>query len=207
MNQIISMVAIITADIIDSRAIKVQKWMPELKKTLRFYGKEPQSWEIFRGDSLQLEIAPIKALEAAIHLKASIKQFKEIDIRIAIGIGEKDYEGDSITNSNGSAFENSGSCFDQLKKQTLGIKTPWQDSNKTLNLLFDLASLSMNKWTANAAFVIKTLIEKGMDINQKELAAIVGKSQGNISDTLTRAAFEEIQKLMNYYKDEIQSRC
>ncbi len=201
------MIAIITADIISSRAIKAQKWMPKLKKTLNQYGKEPKKWEIFRGDSLQLEVDPSKALDAAIHLKSSIKQLKEIDIRIAIGIGEKDYQGTSITTSNGSAFENSGACFDQLKKQTLAIKTPWSDSDKTLNLLFDLASLSMDKWTPNAAYIIQTIIEKEEEINQKELAEILGKSQGNISDTLTRAAFEEIQKLMSYYKDEILKKC
>src|SRR5680860_726664 len=115
------MIAIITGDIINSRNVDAQKWMPELKTVLNKYGSEPKTWEIYRGDSFQIETLPIDALKAAILIKSTIKQFKALDVRLAIGIGEKTYESEKITESNGSAFVYSGEAFEKLKKQTLSI--------------------------------------------------------------------------------------
>ena len=74
------MEAIITGDIINSREVEPNEWMPVLKKVLNKFGKEPKSWEIFRGDSFQLNTSPENSLEAAILLKAEIKQWKILDV-------------------------------------------------------------------------------------------------------------------------------
>ena len=121
------MTCIVTGDIINSRGIDSNNWIKYLRKELRKYGKEPKNWEIFRGDSFQLEIEPKDGLIVGFILKAAIKQFKELDLRIGIGIGEKDFESGKITQSNGSAFVNSGECFDSLKKHTLAIKTDFPE--------------------------------------------------------------------------------
>jgi len=138
------MTSIITGDIINSRENNPQIWMPLLKDVLNKYGSEPTQWEIYRGDSFQIEIPPIKALKVAILIKASIKQFKKLDVRIAIGIGDKSYTSKKITESNGSAFVNSGKCFEQLKKNSLAIKSPFKGFDIQMNLLLELALLTMN---------------------------------------------------------------
>lgn len=198
------MVSIITGDIVNSRAIDTQLWLQALKEALAKYGKEPQKWEIFRGDSFQLEVNPEYALEAVVVLKATIKQFKELDIRIAIGIGEKTYAAEKITESNGTAFIRSGECFEQLKKQTLAINTPSNELNQTLNLMFELASLTIDDWSPTSAIIIKTAIENP-EINQKELATILGVRQSNISRGLKRGGYDEIIKMNEYYKKNIQT--
>jgi hypothetical protein len=45
-----------------------------------------------------------------------------------MGIGEKTFAGESISESNGTAFIYSGEKFDILKKEnvTMGIKSPWK---------------------------------------------------------------------------------
>ena len=116
------MTGIITGDIINSKKSDPKQWLNALKTILNSYGKSPLTWEIYRGDSFQLEVNPNLALEACILIKATIKQFENIDVRLAIGIGEKEYHSESITESNGSAFVNSGECFENLKKTTLAIK-------------------------------------------------------------------------------------
>jgi hypothetical protein len=75
----------------------------------------------------------IKALEIKALIKKVAplderKKISTIDVRLAIGIGEKTYSGESISESNGSAFIHSGDKFDVLKKEniTLGIKSPWK---------------------------------------------------------------------------------
>ncbi len=201
------MVAIITGDIIKSRNIEAKHWMPILKKVLNSFGTEPKTWEIYRGDSFQIEIKPEDALHAAILIKAAIKQFKPLDVRLAIGIGEKTYHAEKITESNGSAFIYSGQSFENLKKQTLAIKTEWKDFDKTINLMFDLASLTMDNWSPTSSLIIKTALEAKPESNQQELAALLNKKQSNISTGLKRGGFYEIQKLLNYYQHEIKNKC
>lgn len=200
------MIAIITGDIIKSRAVETVHWLKELKQVLNRFGSEPKQWEIFRGDSFQFEIQPGMALKAALLLKATIKRFKKLDIRIAIGIGEKSYQADKITESNGTAFINSGECFEQLKKNTLGIKTSDKSFDHQMNLMFELASLTMDNWTPTSAGIIKAAIENP-EADQKKLAEKLNIKQSNISRGLKRGGYDEINKMLEYYQKSIGSIC
>ncbi len=199
------MKAVLTGDIINSREGAVDDWINKLKETLDYYGLEPKDWEIFRGDSFQLALTPEKALLAAIHLKAAIKQTKLQDVRMAIGIGEEEYSPSKITESNGSAYIRSGECFEALKKQTLGIKTADENLDQELNLMFSLSLLTADHWSATVAEVIKTTIENPK-MNQKAIAQLLNKSQSNVSEALKRGGFEEIMYLNDFYKTQIAKR-
>lgn len=193
------MTAVITGDIINSRAQKASEWLPILKKVLNYYGQTPGQWEIYRGDSFQLELAPQEALKAALYIKASIRQTSNLDVRMAIGIGDKTHQAQKITESNGSAFIHSGECFETLKKQTLAVKSPNPELDESINLLLALALLTINNWSTVTSLVVKTSIENPQK-NQKELATLLGKSQSNISETLKRAGFEEVIRLEDKYR-------
>lgn len=195
--------AIITGDIINSRKEAPQIWLPHLKEALNNYGQEPKHWEIYRGDSFQLEVIPEKALEAAIYIKSCLKQESIIDVRMAIGLGEKDYDAEKLTESNGSAFVNSGECFEGLKKQTLGIKSNNQAFDDTINLMLQLALLTMDNWHPASSRTLKTAIENPKS-NQKELAKLLGKSQSSISEALLRTGFDEVKKMMQFYTTQLQ---
>lgn len=194
--------AIITGDIINSRKATPEVWLPSLKKALNAYGKEPEQWEIYRGDSFQLEILPEKALEAAIHIKASLKQKKGIDVRMAIGLGEKNYSSGKVTESNGSAFIHSGECFENLKKQTLALKSSSEIFDTTINLMLQLAALNMDNWLPATSRIVRTAMEHPK-ANQKELASLLNNSQSNISEALIRAGFDEVQKMILFYKTQL----
>ena len=200
------MTSIITGDIINSKKSSPKKWLDSLKTILNSYGNSPLAWEIYRGDSFQLEVNPKHALEACLLIKATMKQFEKIDVRLAIGIGQKTYQSERITESNGSAFVNSGECFESLKKTTLAIKTPFETFDKSMNIMLDLALLTINNWTVTTAILIKTALEKP-ELNQLQLANFFGKTQGNISQGLKRAGFDEISKLLQYYKTQIETLC
>lgn len=201
-----NMTAILTGDIINSRSNNAKQWMAALKSALNLYGKEPKHWEVYRGDSFQLEVKPEKALLAVMIIKSSIKQFKGLDVRIAIGIGEKSYQSTKITESNGSAFVHSGKCFERLKKQTLAIETPWPQLDRTLNLLFELTTLSVDNWAPITSEIVKSALINPTS-NQGELGNLLGKKQSNISASLKRAGYEELQKLLQYYQEEISAIC
>ena len=197
------MTSILTGDIINSREVDSQIWLPILKSTLNNYGTTPKKWEIYRGDSFQLEVEPAMAILAAIHLKCSIKQITSLDIRLGIGIGEKGQITSKITEANGVAFINSGQAFDHLNnKKTMALITPWPDINHQMELALDLALLTMNAWPANAARYIQASIEHP-NWKQHELAKHLGKSQGTISQSLNRAGFDDIMKLEKRYRELI----
>lgn len=200
------MTGIITGDIVNSSALAAQVWLPKLKRTLQRYGKEPSEWEIYRGDSFQLEVKPENALMAALHLKAAIKQFAELDVRAAIGIGEKTFKSKKITESNGSAFVHSGKCFEQLKKQMLAIKSPWEEFDSTMNTMLKLALLKINTWSAVNAFIVKTAFENP-GASQIQLAEFIHMDQSNISRGLNRAGYDELLELISHYQKKITELC
>jgi len=151
--------AVLTGDLINSRTSPPEEWMTVLKTVLNIFGKTPKDWELYRGDSFQLETTPKKALFASLMIKARLKHQSNLDVRIAIGIGNKSYETDKITESNGTAFINSGQCFERLKKNTLAISTNLDDIDQTLNLLFQLAVITINNWTPAAAELIELALK------------------------------------------------
>ncbi|WP_282124030.1 SatD family protein [Algibacter mikhailovii] len=200
------MTSIITGDIINSKETLPQAWLATLKLALNNFGNNPKQWEIYRGDSFQLEVPIQDALKAAFLIKAAIKQHKNLDVRLAIGIGKKTFSTPKITESNGSAFVNSGECFETLKKTTLAIKSPYKSFDDQINIMLELAQLTTNYWTSTSANLVKTALEHPQ-LNQKALAKKLNKTQGNISQGLKRAGYDELSKLLDYYKNQIQALC
>ncbi|RAJ16170.1 SatD family protein [Olleya aquimaris] len=196
------MVAVLTGDIINSREGNVLQWLDKLKATLNKYGQAPQEWDMFRGDSFQLVTVPENALKAAIHIKAAIKESKDYDVRIAIGIGEETYKAKKIAESNGPAYVNSGEAFETLKKQTLAIKSGNPEWDEQLNIMLNLALLTANSWSSTVANVILTVLENPTK-NQKDIAKLLGKSQSTISEALKRGGYEEMMQLNAYYQKQI----
>jgi hypothetical protein len=197
------MIGVITGDIINSRKFNTHLWLPALKQALCAYGNEPKNWEIFRGDSFQLEIKePELTLHAALRIKSAIKQIKGLDIRLAIGIGEKDYCTDKISENNGSAYMNSGEEFEKLK-QSIAIKTPWQEFNKEINIYLSLALIIMNGWTPAAAKAMFTVLESETPLNQAELGEKLGIKQSGASQRLARAHYKEISEFEKLFREKI----
>ncbi|MFD2518322.1 SatD family protein [Salinimicrobium flavum] len=193
------MIAVITGDIINSRKEPAPTWLPVLKEVLNHYGKEPVDWEIFRGDSFQLTLPPEEAVFAGLHLKAAIKQIKDLDVRLGLGLGEQEHKAKKISESNGTAYVRSGECFEALKKQNLGIVSGDPEFDETLNLMFLLALLTANNWSQTVAEAIRSSLENPGK-SQKEIAELLGKSQSSLSEALKRGGYEEIMKLEEYYR-------
>ena len=95
------MIAIITGDIINSRDVPPSLWQPKLKAYFSTITSNSNHWEIYRGDSFQIEVSPEHALKVALCIKSLIKSNNIIDARMAIGVGEKDFDGKKITESFG----------------------------------------------------------------------------------------------------------
>ncbi|MGB5941448.1 MAG: transcriptional regulator [Leeuwenhoekiella sp.] len=196
------MTAILTGDIINSR--RNDKWLIPLKEQLNNWGPTPAVWEIFRGDSFQLEVGPELCILSAIQLKAVVKQFSDLDVRIAIGLGTRISTSEKITESNGTAFVNSGTCFDNLKKNTLAIKSTDNGFDEDINLLLELALLTMDNWAPITAEVVKEYLENP-SLNQSQLGKLTGRSQSNVSAALNRAGLKSILKMDAAFRKRLKS--
>lgn len=201
-----NLTSVITGDLINSRKVKKpSQWLDPLKKALRTEGKTPEAWEIYRGDSFQVEVKnPSDAFLMAIRIKATIKCIKNLDVRMAIGIGTKEFTGSKLTESNGEAFINSGEKLEGLKKEkyTLAIKTPWADFDKEMNLYIRLALIAMDNWSRGSAELMSMLIDR-KDTTQKKLAGILGIYQSSVSERQKRANYTEIMELESLYREKI----
>lgn len=213
------MVAIITGDIIASRKLENQEiWLTPLKKLLSSWGERPQNWEVMRGDLFQLEITkPEDALFKAFQIKALIKKIKPIenrktistiDVRMAIGIGEKSFAGKTIQESNGTAFIYSGEKFDNLKKEnvTLGIKTPWEDVDEELNLYLKLVGIFMNNWSVSSSELV-ALILNNPSLTQEEAGMKIGIKQSGVSRRWNRAHIDELLEVEKMFRKKILSKA
>jgi hypothetical protein len=201
------MTSVITGDIINSRGIdKPIRWIKPLKAVLNKLGKEPRDWEIFRGDSFQLEIRDVhQVLMAAIRIKATIKCTKNLDVRMAIGIGEKKYRSQKITQANGEAFIYSGELFERLKKNTLAIRSPWKEVDNQINLLLELALLTMDHWTPSSAEIVRLSMEIP-EATQKEIGKKLGITQGRVSERQKRAGYDEVMKMEQRFRELINEK-
>ena len=200
------MTSILTGDIIKSRSIKNPEiWLSTLKEALTICSQNTSQWEIYRGDSFQLELEnTAESLKAAIYIKACIKTIKGLDVRIAIGIGEKTFTGKSVVESNGEAFLFSGETLERLKKEkvNLKIKTTNEQLNQELNLYFKFALAIMDHWTANSAEIVKLHMEQPQAL-QEELGKHIGINQNAVSSRQKRAHLELIMQLEQLYRQKI----
>jgi hypothetical protein len=205
------MTSIITGDIVNSRGLTNQQaWLNPIKELFADYGKTPKTWQIYRGDSFQIEVKdPADSFMAAIRIKACIRsiQKEELDVRMAVGIGSKSYHASKITESNGEAFIYSGEKFESLKKlkQNLAIKSPWPEIDTELNLMISLASMAMDKWSPLSAEFI-TLSLKNKNLSQKELGDKIERTQSSVSERQKRAHYHEIIELEAFYRNKIQQQ-
>lgn len=197
------MIAVLTGDISNSRGIETKVWLKMLKDVLIKYGDNPGDWEIYRGDSFQLKVEAEKALIAALHIKASVKETKEIDVRISIGIGEESYSAEKISESNGTAYINSGEAFEAMKKESLVISSEHKEKDKLWNMIFDLAMVSADQWSESQANAVKVSIEN-QDKTDGKIAKLIGKSQGTFSVALKRSSYNEIMRMNHLFQESIK---
>ena len=65
------MTSILTGDIINSRNVPSTEWLPLIKAAFNTIGKSPKTWEIYRGDSFQIEVPVLDALITCLTIKAN----------------------------------------------------------------------------------------------------------------------------------------
>ena len=203
------MIVVITGDLINSREFEDPgQWLPGLKEILASASAGPQFWDIYRGDSFQVELSnPEEAFALVMSIKATIRSHKSLDVRMAIGIGEKSFAGAKVTESNGSAFVHSGELLEHLKatKQSLAVRSPWQEWDQEINASLNLALVIMDQWKPKTAQLVRTALEhKGM--SQQEMADLMQLQQAGVSQGLKRAHLSELLAWNDIFSHKLKTQ-
>ena len=210
------MVAVITADLVDSSSYS-DSFLDEVLKSLKSefenlqleYGQNEIDFEIYRGDSFQGVVLRYEdSLRIALRIKSLINKVKFknqnstnilADVKIAIGIGEFEYKGDSIAASNGQAFQLSGRTLDAMKNDArrIRLKTPLENLNAEFEASLFLLDMIMEKWSQASAEVVYFLL-KGL--KETEIATVLKISQPAVNQRKKACGWEAISALLKRFE-------
>ncbi len=198
------MIAIITGDIINSQNTDTELWLPKLKHILGTWSETPANWEVYRGDEFQLKCNVNEVFNRSLVIKSLIKTFENLDVRLAIGIGNEVFTSEKITESNGSAYVNSGRLLTDIKAEgrTLAIKTENEKINRDLNILFKWSSIDFDSWTVATAQIIHELLTN-KELTQDALAKELNITQSSVSQRVKRANYDLILETDLYFRKKI----
>ena len=199
-----SMIAVITADIVNStRLKKAEEKM--LISNLSFILKS-YKFEFYRGDSFQAYIPdPKQALKVVLQVRAAAKRLSSgfsspfTDIRASIGIGNITEPVKDLKTAKGEAFLISGRAFDEMSKtgKRLKIQSANEAMNLGLKIIANYADSLFSQLTTKQAAVVFELL---MDHNQVETAKRLKKSQPTINKHAQSARWVEINNLIEDYQ-------
>lgn len=199
------MIAVITGDIVNSQKEHAETWLNKLKNLFASWARSPENWEIYRGDEIQIKCTPEEAFWKSVSIKSLIKTHENLDVRLAIGIGEEDFASEKITESNGSAYVYSGRLLSEIKEdgRNFSIATSNSTINQDLNLLFKWTSLDWDNWSAVSAEMIHMLSQQP-HISQEQAAQKLNISQSSVSQRLKRANYELLLETDRYFRKKIK---
>lgn len=218
------MIAVITADIIDSSRLKenlLEKTLDALKEEFtviqKTYGKEKVNFKIYRGDSFQgVFRVPEDSLHLVLQLKTAVNKLQQeqrvsraqaplVDFKVAIGIGSQDIEREAIAESNGQAFQFSGRTLDEMKNENrkTGVKTFIEDVNAEFRSSLLLLDTITDKWSTASAEVIYYSLK---ELKEKEIATILKISQSAVNQRKKAAGWEAVALLLERYREVISKK-
>ena len=203
--------AVLTGDIVNSSLLnarerqKLYEAFPALSARLRERYPDEVSHDLsnFRGDGWQVLVNhPRAALEVALFIRSYLRfpvTDKDIDSRVAIGIGEVDFvPEDNVSAGYGSAYTLSGHLLETLpveQHMAVGFDLDKQPINhSTIAILVELMDAIISAWGANHCQAVFWALQ---GYNQKEIAERwqpAPITQPSVSYNLKRAAWTTIKK-------------
>lgn len=163
---------------------------------------DPAHGQIFRGDSFQILFTDAgEALRRSIQLRCwfkrqAISDNLKLDARMAIGVGQIAYYGNTVLDSDGEAFHLSGRAFDSMEEdQFIRIVTGNDDVNEQLGIICRLMDSLIDNWTSSQAEVIYLVLENE---TQQQIADQLKVGQPAINNRLRLAKWKEIDRAIRY---------
>jgi len=218
--------AVITGDIKNFTKLSSNrrgKLVIETELLMRAMVRAAKDAQMFRGDSYQLLVDDItqvlkKSIQLICWFKLNSDRFslagRDVKLekpvflgtRLSIGIGEIDYEGKNVLDSDGEAFHLSGRNFDLLNKdEIIRLTTADKKSNEIFEMLFMFMNSIIRSWTPNQAETIFHLLDKE-DNTQEQVAKKLEMTQPAIALSLRAARWKEVERGINYITNQLEKQ-
>ncbi|MBI1381824.1 MAG: hypothetical protein GC161_12140 [Planctomycetaceae bacterium] len=131
---------------------------------------------------------------------------QRLDARIAIGLGDLEFQADGIGSSTGSAAELSGRALDRLhtdgNDQRLAVDAVDDDLARDLAPIVSFVDMLVAEWRApSAELAAWTLREPTM--RQSELAERLGVTQPAISQRRKVARLDKVLELLQQFEERV----
>lgn len=163
------------------------------------------NFERNRGDEFQMKIAKIKeACIIGLLIKLWVKAIdyntskQKYDIRMSIGIGEEDFEEETMAESDGEAYHLSGRGLETIKKTKQTFSIDSNDTNKDfLKMESRMLDVFIDKMTAMQSIV---LFYKLLALTENEIAEKLRLSQSTINQHSNAANWPVIAEYTNFFE-------
>ncbi|MGZ5255193.1 MAG: SatD family protein [Flavitalea sp.] len=211
------MYSVISADLIGSVELSL-KWRKQLsvevEAVMEQVKKQKGRSSFERGDFIQIEVPANEGLKTLLLLKTQINKMGSskmvrqenvaADIRISLGIGKVDLEGETVGRSDGPAYHLSGRGIDQLKKskQVLAIQSSEEDFNEELKVMAASLEFITGKWTKGSAEIISLLISGKKEM---EIAEELGISQSAVNQRKKTAGWDVISLMLERFESKTKN--
>jgi hypothetical protein len=196
-------IAVLTGDIIRSSDLDPQR-RQQLQATLSsaFDGIIQQiplfRAEQFRGDSFQAVCPkPEEGLRALMLIQALLHR-QDFGVRIALGLGEIDFESNSILTSDGSAFQRSGPALDDIKKknQPVAITGPSDSFNREWKVHSLSLGYLLQRWTVPQAEAVLAQLQ---GLTQEETAKALQIRQPAVQQRLQATGWAVMDAILERF--------
>jgi len=203
-----NIIAIITADIINSTKINFDKRNELFEKYNEGFELIKQEFKMdfewYRGDAFQAKSTSLtKSLRIALLLKFWIKSIekeikKSLDLRISVGIGKAEWSQEKISISDGEAFRISGRNLDNIKENNQSIILDSNDSNSNaLKIESVLLNTIIESITPSQSIV---LFYKLRGFKESEIAKVLNLAQSTINQHSQAGNWNTISKYVDYFE-------
>jgi hypothetical protein len=202
------MATVISGDIIGSSQLKSasRKKLQQLLDlffecaTLEWYDMQAQQ---YRGDSIQIIFTAnrLAALRAALLLHTCLIK-ENFKIRLAIGVGEINFQSGQVITSDGPAFQSSGPYLDGLAKSGEIISIASFDEDFTSEWQVHSAALNyiLQRLTQQQAEALYLQLQ---DRTQAAIAKELKIKQPSVHQRLQAAGWPVVQKILNRFESVI----
>ncbi len=203
------MIGVISGIIISTGKLKVAgQGLADLEALFESVTRRPQYWDFYRENRFQIELTqPEEIVMMAMKIKAIVRSYKSLDVRLALGLGEKSFSAVRIIESNGSAFTYSDELLDNLKarKQFLSLRSPWKEWDEEINTYLKMSLVIMDLWKPKTAQLVSEVLQHPKK-SQLEIASLLEIQQAGVSQGLKRAHLSELKNFEIQIREKIKSQ-
>lgn len=198
---------VLTADLVNSTAFPPEETERRLGDMLARL-KTGSGWlltpEVYRGDSFQGVLkSGGEALRISLLARAILKaENSDLDLRIALGIGELGRLTDRPGTSDGEAFRLSGQLADVMKKEKARIAAALPAPSEPVKAMLTLLESVVEKWTSAQAEVTLRLLTGA---TMSEIAEALRISQPAVSQHAQAAKWWAVEPVIHTFDQLIQA--